>query len=261
MGIYFFENQRYDEALAIYYYNRSDIEALEIYINKFISTDKNDLFHLRYYFSKIVNILTLRKAEDSEKLREIVKALHYKINNLNYAEKELFRKRLSFSETSQFSFDLFGSYMAYINYDEHPENIDAEVYYSLNSYVRKENLMQILYYLKKLKKLKSPFYYKLYGLVKECLNNSFSSVERKEHDKYMKLFTNLEDADIPIPDMENTDNQYSSFYNLDYYFNKEVSRVAREERSILGKIWEYFLILVMIIGSISVIYFTIEIFT
>lgn len=255
-GEYFFEHQQYDEALAIYYYNRLDIESLEIYINKFTATSKNDLFHLRYYFSKIVNIHALRKAEDSERLRKIVRELHYKINDLNYAEKELFRERIANFKFYS-SFDLFGSYMAYINYDEHPENIDAEVYHALTSDIQRDNLMEILYYLKKLKELKSPFYYKLYGSVNERVRSSFSGTERN---KYMELLTNIENADIPIPDIEKTDNKYKSFHNLDYSFNKETSRVSREERSILGKIWEYFLILVMIICFIVAIYYFIRIF-
>ncbi len=256
-GEYFFEHQQYDEALAIYYYNRLDIESLEIYINKFTATSKNDLFHLRYYFSKIVNIHALRKAEDSERLRKIVRELHNKISRLNYSERELFWKRITFSETSRFSFDFFSAYKAYVRYDENPENTDAEIYYTLNSYVRKENLMRVLYYLKKLKELKSPFYYKLYGSVNERVRSSFSGTERN---KYMELLTNIENADIPIPDIEKTDNKYKSFHNLDYSFNKETSRVSREERSILGKIWEYFLILVMIICFIVAIYYFIRIF-
>ena len=256
VGKYFFKHQQYDKALAIYYYNRTNIEVLEIYINKFTATSKNDLFHLRYYFSKIVNILTLRKAEDSERLRKIVRELHYKINDLNYAEKELFRERIANFKFYS-SFDLFGSYMAYINYDEHPENIDTEVYYALTSDIQRDNLIEILYYLKKLKELKSPFYYKLYGSVNERVRSSFSGTERN---KYMELLTNIENADIPIPDIEKTDNKYKSFHNLDYSFNKETSRFSREERSILGKIWEYFLILVMIICFIVAIYYFIRIF-
>ncbi|SFN12488.1 Leucine Rich repeat-containing protein [Paenimyroides ummariense] len=239
VGKYFFEQQQYDEALAIYYYNRSDIEALEIYINKFTATSKNDLFHLRYYFSKIVNILALRKAEDSENLRKIVKALHKKIRNLNIFEKIEFSTALS-SGTPRFSFHLKNSYKTYELYDKdkNTENADAEIYYALNSYIQKENLMEVLYHLKKLNELDSPFYYKLYDEIKECLRSRFSGSEsdREQYNKYMDLLDNIENADIPVPDLK-----YVSNYNESKNY-KEKSILQRYGRYF----WLVFLILLLI---------------
>lgn len=238
-GKYFFEHQQYEEALAIYYYNRSDIEALEIYINKFTATDKNDLFHLRYYFSKIVNILALRKAEDSENLRKIVKALHKKIRNLNIFEEIEFSTALS-SGTPRFSFHLKNSYKTYELYDKdkNTENADAEIYYALNSYIQKENLMEALYHLKKLNELDSPFYYKLYDEIKECLRSRFSGSEsdREQYNKYMDLLDNIENADIPVPDLK-----YVSNYNESKNY-KEKSILQRYG----GYFWLLFLILLLI---------------
>lgn len=238
-GKYFFEHQQYEEALAIYYYNRSDIEVLEIYINKFTATSKNDLFHLRYYFSKIVNILALRKAEDSENLRKIVKALHKKIRNLNIFEEIEFSTALS-SGTPRFSFHLKNSYKTYELYDKdkNTENADAEIYYALNSYIQKENLMEVLYHLKKLNELDSPFYYKLYDEIKECLRSRFSGSEsdREQYNKYMDLLDNIENADIPVPDLK-----YVSNYNESKNY-KEKSILQRYG----GYFWLLFLILLLI---------------
>lgn len=239
LGIYFFGNQQYEEALAIYFYNRSDIEALEIYINKFTATDKNDLFHLRYYFSKVVNILTLRKAEDSENLRKIVRPLHKKIRNLNIFEEIEFSTALS-SGTPRFSFHLKNSYKTYELYDKdkNTENADAEIYYALNSYIQKENLMEALYHLKKLNELESPFYYKLYDEIKECLRSRFSGSEsdREQYNKYMDLLDNIENADIPVPDLK-----YVSNYNESKKY-KEKSILQRYG----GYFWLLFLILLLI---------------
>lgn len=238
-GEYFFEHQQYDEALAIYYYNRYDIEALEIYINKFKATDKNDLFHLRYYFSKIVDILTLRKAEDSEKLREIVRTLHKKIRSLNIFEVIEFSTALS-SGTPRFSFHLMNSYKTYELYDKdkNTENADAEIYYVLHSYIQKENLIEALYYLKKLNELESPFYYKLYDSIKDCLRSRFSGTEsdRKEYNKYMDLLVNIENADIPVPVLK-----YVANYNESKNY-KEKSIFQRYGRYF----WLLFLILLLI---------------
>lgn len=256
IGDSYLTNDKYNEALAFYYFDWPVRNQLIIYTKKFVETESSDVYYLKYYFSKCTQAINSVRLKNEEKIEDLIENIKQKILSLRIAEKSDFLYCLE--NSSHYFVTVYEDFFEY--YNENPDLLkNAEVLYLLaKNHAKRETLLQSFSIYKELKSRKDPLSFKFYKDLRHCLDYNFAYTEneRNEYDKYRLLLDNIDEAEIPYFD-------YMDFiaenYKRDKYFRSIIKKETYLEsddvprQMSFSEKFEMMLILCFVFGSLLIL--------
>ncbi|KQT15453.1 hypothetical protein ASG31_14390 [Chryseobacterium sp. Leaf404] len=255
---YYHSIQDYDSALAFYYHdNPENYKLLDIYLNKILETPSNETVYIKYYFSKIFNLLKFSgqhfkiETTDFEKLKS-------KLNKVKEPEKTKMLTVLTQLSEGLKPFYYFNNLDFYF-YEKNVTNpyINDEFLFLQGSvFIKRDTLLSSLFYLKLLKARNSPFYFNLFHKIKYILkmNFAYTDEERKEYNYYLQLLHNLDNQEILTQENPFSKCHLDRSYQFTHYqFPDSVSIKSSTSKVFFPKIFLWFLIIVVMFSVVMIV--------
>ncbi len=202
---YFFKHNDLDKALAYHYLEvdkRNHIEssgkvALLIYYQKLLNVKPSDSYYRLYYVMRCEQLLKEIGIRDDE-----VESIRIYLINI-VIESDFFNRAellISLEENGKpvDNYERFAEYLDYLKNTSIPTPNAEIAYFLAKTFMRREDLPQLLSIYRQLLDKKHPFHFTIYRLIKRVLGGRY---EFSEYDYYQDMLDNAKDRQIPYFDV------------------------------------------------------------
>ena len=206
------------------------------------------MFNLRYYYTKCNYFYHVLKYNKNIKIpQDLNEKVQIKIEKLPHLERVFFS---NIGSKNHYNID-YDFVKTNLNLPEN-KRLKNDVYFYAKAksfLMEKSNIYKALFFLKKLKNNNSPFYYRLFNDVRECLKMrfAFTEIERAEHDKLFHIIENFDLFEIPFFDYEVNFKKENEYLFKDNNFNKNNENEVLLSSTIINILIIAFVLMILIL--------------
>ncbi|HEX8024132.1 leucine-rich repeat domain-containing protein [Mucilaginibacter sp.] len=189
-----------DKALAYHYIEANEKTALFIYFKKLTATDISENYYRLYYLMRCEQILKKLNVNDQE--TETIKSQLIKIaHESNFFNKRELLTSLEENGEAVNNYERFSEYITYLKSDPNPKPNPEIAYFLAKTFMRQDDLPQLLSIYKQLFDKGYPIHFAVYHIIQKVLYSSGHTFQ--QYDYYLDLLINAHDRKIAHFDLFN----------------------------------------------------------